>query len=531
MKMKSNMKKTVIGLSSLFLLAACNGGGGGGSGSNNTPTPTPTPSPTPVAMQPLVFSQYYLDKNGVLQSGAFSMNKVGGHQIWYMVVTNPNSFSIVDNAAFTYENSGSPINPTEYSTTYNGEISGVTKQCNSILGHSGELQAGEKCAYKFEAMWDKNTTESTNFSIKMSYSLIDLSKFDNNTYDVYDVKSNCKPTTFINGKTSICLAGIDTEGLSFNLMKLPEVSATARATSDGGVSSANWINSNIGSELSMDGKKSWEIKCISKCGQYDVGSLYTATRYTVTYNSANNQISKTIDQTWTGNWFVGRVGLSADGENAFFSNYNQYGFMTYINQTDSITWPPLDWRYGLDGQLYATGVSYGYYYILNQTPDAALLNETKSRLARVVDYPNDYSFIEGVSKKGDLWTREGRGYYSCLSKENNYAVKDMDMSGLAELIYEHSTTIGSDGYRGKFYKSGYTDLEGQRYSVGSYYLINIDSCQIESNNYYLDSGDHYRGMISKNRNYALYYTINDSTTETEQYVFPLSQISDGTNGN
>lgn len=110
---KINMKKTLIGLSSLFLLAACNGGGGGGSGSNDTPTPTPTPSPTPAAMQALTFSQQYLDKNGVMQNGAFSLNKVGGHQVWYMVVTNPNSFA-VGNDDFYFEESGVPINPTEY---------------------------------------------------------------------------------------------------------------------------------------------------------------------------------------------------------------------------------------------------------------------------------------------------------------------------------------------------------------------------------------------------------------------------------
>lgn len=489
--MTSNMKKTVIGLSSLFLLAACNGGGGGG-GSNDTPDPTPSPTPS-AEMKPLTFNQYYTDKNGVIQNGAFSMNKVGGHQVWYMVVTNPNSFAISDNSEFTYENNGSPINPTQYSTSYNGEISGVTKQCNSIFGH-GKFEAGEKCAYKFEAMWGENISESTNFSIKMSYNLIEFSKLGNNP-TVYVVKSNCVDQPFYN---RVCLSGIDSEGMSFNLMNLTQSSGDIY----GNIGSSEIVPDQI---INMDGTKMWTFN----------ENLGTATRYSVSYNSATNQISKTLDNSWSGLVFTG-TGLSENGENMFSNVYNQYGEMTNINPTGDIN-QYMNWTYGMDGQLYTTGFNYNYYYILNQTPDAALKNETKSRLAPQLD---NNSYIKGVSKNGNLWTREGRGYYSCLNKNNNYAATDMNMMGLGDVSQDDRGKIGVIGYRLVLSKQNYyTNLKGGQDAVALYNLINIDACQVEPENYLTNP-------VSLNSQYGIYNANNGI-----HYVLPKSSFSDGTNGN
>lgn len=490
---KINMKKTVIGLSSLFLLAACNGGGGGGS--NDTPAPTPSPTPS-AEMKPLTFNQYYTDKNGVIQNGAFSMNKVGGHQVWYMVVTNPNSFAISDNSEFTYENNGSPINPTQYSTSYNGEISGVTKQCNSIFGH-GKFEAGEKCAYKFEAMWGENISESTNFSIKMSYNLIEFSKLGNNP-TVYVVKSNCVDQPFYN---RVCLNGIDSEGMSFNLMNLTQSSGDIYgyigSSEVGGVGTTN--------VLSIDGTKMWILNQNSG----------TATRYSVSYNSSTNQISKILDNSWSGLVFSG-TGLSENGENMFSNVYNQYGEMTNINPTGDIN-QYMNWTYGMDGQLYTTGFNYNYYYILNQTPDAALKNETKSRLAPQLD---NNSYIKGVSKNGNLWTKEGIGYYSCLNKNNNYAATDMNMMGLVDIWQTDAAKIGADGYRLKLSKQNYyTDLKGGQDAVALYNLINIDACQVEPENYLTT-------IVSLTSQYGIYNADNGIS-----YVLPKSSFSDGTNGN
>jgi len=75
--------KTILITLSTLALAACNGGGGGSSG-GNTPSPTPSPTPTPViAVQPLEITQNIIP----------SLNKVGSHQIWYMIVKNPNDAS------------------------------------------------------------------------------------------------------------------------------------------------------------------------------------------------------------------------------------------------------------------------------------------------------------------------------------------------------------------------------------------------------------------------------------------------------
>lgn len=485
------MKKTVIGLSSLFLLAACNGGGGGG-GSNDTPAPTPSPTPS-AEMKPLTFNQYYTDKNGVIQNGAFSMNKVGGHQVWYMVVTNPNSFAISDNSEFAYEDNGNPINPTQYSTTYNGEISGVTKQCNSILGHNGNvasLQAGEKCAYKFEAMWGENVSESTNFSIKMAYELVIP-----HTSTVYVVKSNCVDEPQYG---MVCLNGIDSEGMSFNLMNLTQ--------------SAGGVYGIIGSSeiatdqiINMDGTKMWTFNQNSG----------TATRYSVSYNPSTNQISKSLDNSWSGLAFTG-TGLSENGENMFSNDYNQYGVMTNINPTGDVA-QYMNWTYGMDGQLYTTGFNYNYYYILNQTPDASLKNETKSRLTQQLD---SNSYIKGVSANGNLWTKEGRGYYSCLNKNNNYAATDMNMMGLGDVSQDDRGKIGVNGYRLVLSKQNYyTDLKGVQKSLAAYNLINIDSCQVDSENY-----------LTNPVNLTSQYGIYDASNNIH-YVLPKSSFSDGTNGN
>lgn len=84
-------------LASCFVVA-CNGGGGGGSSSNgDNPNPTPVTNPDATQrhldLQPIKFEQYVEDSNGAMVQGIPNL-KVGGHQFWYLKITNPNTESI-----------------------------------------------------------------------------------------------------------------------------------------------------------------------------------------------------------------------------------------------------------------------------------------------------------------------------------------------------------------------------------------------------------------------------------------------------
>lgn len=82
-------------LASCFVVA-CNGGGGSSSnGDNPNPTPVTNPDATQrhLDLQPIKFEQYVEDSNGAMVQGIPNL-KVGGHQFWYLKITNPNTESI-----------------------------------------------------------------------------------------------------------------------------------------------------------------------------------------------------------------------------------------------------------------------------------------------------------------------------------------------------------------------------------------------------------------------------------------------------
>lgn len=90
------MKKIFpVVLASCFVVA-CNGGGGGSSnGDNPSPAPVTNPDATQrhLDLQPIKFEQYVEDSNGAMVQGIPNL-KVGGHQFWYLKITNPNTESI-----------------------------------------------------------------------------------------------------------------------------------------------------------------------------------------------------------------------------------------------------------------------------------------------------------------------------------------------------------------------------------------------------------------------------------------------------
>lgn len=90
------MKKIFPVVVASCFVVACNGGGGSSSGGDD-PYPTPTANPDATQrnldLQPIKFEQYVEDSNGGMVQGIPNL-KVGGHQFWYLKITNPNTESI-----------------------------------------------------------------------------------------------------------------------------------------------------------------------------------------------------------------------------------------------------------------------------------------------------------------------------------------------------------------------------------------------------------------------------------------------------
>lgn len=94
------MKKLLtVAVASCFIVA-CNGGGGGSSGGNNNDDPVNPSITNPdskakpdLNLQPLKFEQFVVDKNNTFKAGIPTL-KIGGHQFWYLKITNTNSVPI-----------------------------------------------------------------------------------------------------------------------------------------------------------------------------------------------------------------------------------------------------------------------------------------------------------------------------------------------------------------------------------------------------------------------------------------------------
>ena len=135
-------------LSALCLtLVACNGGSGD----------TSTPSAKPLE---------------ITQNIIPTLNKIGSHQIWYMVIKNPNDFQLLGASIKFQSLTSNQLDPTKYMLPYDGAINGVTTDCSTLFNPNSDspdpnppapspdapgLQAGQSCAYKFEARWGYNS--------------------------------------------------------------------------------------------------------------------------------------------------------------------------------------------------------------------------------------------------------------------------------------------------------------------------------------------------------------------------------------
>ena len=477
--MNYKLKTILITLSTLALVA-CNGGGGGSSG-GNTPSPTPSPTPTPViAVQPLEITQNIIP----------SLNKVGSHQIWYMIVKNPNDADIklLSRGKYYYHfdyDANTPINPTKYAMKYDNAISGVESDCLNIINKTNTLAAGKSCAYKFDAQWGGNITAETNFKFAMAY---DFSITRDGSNQFYSESAICNTSNI--GK---CLP--NNQNLQFNLMNLSHQANDL----NGYTAMTNNLGGNI---ISMDGSTYW-----------DASVTNTANVYTINYNNSTNTYTKTLANTYTGPQFGGGfAAITTTGNNYYVDGYTQTGEMTTLNNMSN-NW---GWTYGLDGNIYGDApMNLTSAYLLNP-------NGINSTVTQLTTIGSEATY--GVSANGSLWTFSiaGAGNMYCYDATNNYAKTTMNLNGIGfdSMMFR---LVTKNGYF--LYADNTTDYFNLNNNLSIKdliaYKINFDNCSLDKLNYLTTN----EKIISINQQFGI-----TSADDYNFYIESVNQFSNGLNG-
>ena len=432
-------------------LVACNGGGS----SNNN-----------ITALPLEISQNIIP----------SLNKIGSHQIWYMIVKNPNNFTVHvgssnDNMSNQYAFRFDPanktsINPTRYALVYDGAISGIATDCLSVINQSGEsavLGAGQSCAYKFEARWGDNQLYNSRQNFKMAY-------FFSGSGNGFIESTVCN--------TNNCLAG--NQNLQFNLVlsKYNYNCPAVYANTAYGSSSLN----------SIDGNINWNTDVFS--------TNRTTVVSNINYNSQTNTCQMESINTYSGPQFKssGSHALSTTGSNLFSLNNYQLGSMPNLSATADYSW-----IYGMDGNLYALNNSAPFSVNrLNQNQNP--VNNTTSFVSNAGD---NALLLMGVSAESNILvyqkdiisgTTWSPAFY-CYYARDNYTqpVRLWNTNRLMwfMLSYLHDHTgknhpsITPNGYYiPDFDRNQYFDLFKQSTNSFGMYKLDIDNCSVDDTNYF-----------------------------------------------
>ncbi|RTL02324.1 MAG: hypothetical protein EKK57_02265 [Proteobacteria bacterium] len=473
--MKLNLKK-LAALTSSLLVVACNSGGA--SGGDNAPTPNPSPTSTPINILPLQITQNIVP----------TLNKVAGHKIWYMIIKNPNSDSVLMNpwlgsasdvAQFSYDAKNvSPVNPTKFAMKYDGAIDGVSQDCLNYITNDINFPAGASCAFKFEAQWDINTNTQTNYKFTMSYA---FKAIDGN---YYILQQGCVEQPQYK---EYCLN--NNQNLQVNVMQV-----TQKANDLGGdtTNSFNLGQMFAGNIISSDGSILWEPS-ISKAITFS---------YLINYNPVSNTYNKVLNNTY--NQFLSYLGsaISLNGSNYYALSLNQNGLMQNVQSIDS----NLKWVTGLDGNIYGSNGSTGNIYLLNQNDNtiSSIVNASGETLA-------------GVSKDGNFLTMDANNVLYCRLASNGYLKSTLNMKGLFNLNFP----ILTNNYYSTYSKSNnYYSLDGVYSNNYLLYRIDIDNCQIVISNYLT-----FNGNLNKS------FGISKLDNNGNNYINRISDYSNGFDGN
>lgn len=245
-----------------------------------------------------------------------TLNKIGSHQIWYMVIKNPNDFQLLGASIKFQSFTSNRLDPTKYMLPYDGAINGVTTDCSTLFNPNSDtpgpgpapapspnapgLQAGQSCAYKFEARWGWNSNidpQESVFPFKMYYYFYNT---NSSTYEEYGFEFS---NTCSEGHNHFCLP--DNQNLQFK-----QVLATPLKSSDVNSGSYPGLYDLVTSQnISLDGKYAWSVNINDS----------SASLYSINYNDNTNSTNLQLESSYSGDWFSNTQSsvLSYDGMNWF----------------------------------------------------------------------------------------------------------------------------------------------------------------------------------------------------------------------
>lgn len=525
-----------------LVLVACNGGGGGSS-SGDTINPSPEPSPTPIPnLEPLQITQNLIP----------SLNKVGSHQIWYLIVNNTNNESVAINQFALEGDNNTPINPTKYAMKYNNELPNISIDCLDIINRTSiqtktppKLPNKQSCAYKFDAQWNKNTTLDTTFNFKFRYNMqtqTDYLYIPDSSYSLVHFNTYIESSTCTNSKNenyytspghediplyyyTVCLNATN-QNLKYNLMNLKTTTSYFGDIAMG--------QSNI---FSMDGSGYWHDK---QSIDYQQSSI----KYSkMAYDSNLNELKILSTQLFESDNYLqfyikAWAFISQNGENYISVNHsqNEQIYDPYNSSGSS------EWAYGLDGVIYSGNKCPKAYsngrcaYFLNQS--------TMSIESLVDDYNNPVNLFSesrwqsrllGADQVGNLWVTDDEKMY-CYKKSDNYAIHTMNFNGVTWTGWGYDYNVTANGYYMDFKATGkYYDLssiiDGAPYVIpyAAHFRIDLDKCEISVNDY-LSAPVNWPEAPYSNLFYRFNQQYGVIVSDSIYYIESYNQFSNGLNG-
>lgn len=438
-----------------------------------------------------------------------SLNKIGSHQIWYMVIKNPNDFQL-DIAGIRFQGlTPNKLDPTKYVLPYDGAINGVTADCLKKFnlsaaevesGASG-LQAGQSCAYKFEARWGYNSgidPQQKIFPFKMFYSF-----WNTNSSSIYGELNYEYKDTCTEENSHLCLP--DNQNLYFNQeLKTPLKELDI-----------NKVNNLVTAKnISMNGDYAWSINL----------SESSASVYSINYNSDTNSTNLQLESSYSGDWFNNTDSsvLSYDGLNWFNNIYYQQGLIG-LNPFYNF----VQWVYGLDNNIYGMNYNLPYWFVKLNQNQADIMLSTVTNIANFPTTPNIK--LLGVSAKLNILVSQfssGTTRYYCYYAQDGYQNK----KEYAGYIDPSSMVVTPKGYYFRYRDNiTYTDIDKKDLTTFNINKIDVDNCLTDYSNYFAFDAN------ATEDNYFLALRLNQKFGVVEglhyqSYMDTYDSFSNGLNG-
>lgn len=434
-----------------------------------------------------------------------------------MVIKNPNDFQLLGAYIKFQSLTSNQLDPTKYMQPYDGAINGVTTDCSTLFNPNSDssdpnppapspnapgLQAGQSCAYKFEARWGYNSNidaQQTEFPFKMYYSF----------WNPYSITNGQVNYVFNNTCTQVgnyfCLP--DNQNLQFK-----QRFETPLKDRDINYQLVGMYNLVTSKNISMDGNYAWAI---DRSGP-------SASLFRVNYDNNTNSTNLQLESSYSGNWFSNTDSsvLSYDGMNWFRNIYYQQGLIGL-----NVLFNPIQWVYGLDNNIYGNNynVNSDLVVILNQNK-ADITQSNVTNIVNLGAVPT--TSLVGVSAKSNILVSQVSGgftTYYCYFAKDGYTNPKTYLGSL----YLGDIIVTPNSYYYKdynYYKSINNDANA--YPRGySYYKIDIDNCLTDESNYLAFDSSSYNGFeLMLNQKFGIV------SLGIYQYMDTYDSFSNGLNG-